>query len=227
MDIAVLAPCDVLRNGLSAMLERLDAVGSVDSHRTLAELFVALRDRDDDRDPDVVIVSCVPDADLPGLVRCAFPESRMLELVGGTGTSDLAVAAETDADGYLMLHDITEATLDRALQALVCGENPTPQPVASNLFKHTGSTDALPSWIQPHFSPCERHVIALLVEGLSNRQIAQRLEISVHSAKRRVSAVLHKANSPSRTHFVAHLLRDDRELLSRALPVGAPVTGGR
>ena len=221
MDVAVLAPCDVLRAGLSALLSRLPAVGTVECHRTLAELFTA--HADDSWRPDVVIVSCVPNADITELVRYSFPGSRMLELVGGTGATDRAVAPETAADSYLMLHDITEVTLDHALQDLVRGVPPMPRPAASTMFEPTRSTDALLSWIQPHFSPCERHVIALLLEGLSNRQIAQRMEISVHSAKRRVSAVLHKSNSPSRTHFVAHLLRDDRGLLSRSLPV----SGGR
>jgi len=218
MDIAILAPCEVLRSGLAAMLGRLGVTSGLESHRTLAELFIAAKQRGDEWNPDIVVVSCVPNGDIADLVRCAFPGCRMLELVGSTGTSDLAVAAETHADGYLMVHDTTDATLDGALQALMCGESPMPLPIANNLFRHTRSTDRLLSFIQPHFSPSERHVIALLLEGLSNRQISQRLEISVHSAKRRVSAVLHKSNSPSRTHFVAHLLRDDQGLLSSALP---------
>jgi DNA-binding NarL/FixJ family response regulator len=96
-----------------------------------------------------------------------------------------------------MLHDTTEPRLDHTLQALMRGELQIPQPIANYLFERARSTDGSPPWIRPYFNPSERNVIDLLLEGLSNRQIAQRLGISLHSAKRRVSAVLQKANSPS------------------------------
>jgi two-component system nitrate/nitrite response regulator NarL len=173
------------------------------------ELLVARKARGSEWNPDIVIVSGAPNDDVADLVRSWFPTSRVLELVASAEPGDLAMAAKTHVDGYLMLHDITEATLDGTLQALMRGELPMPMPVASYLLERARSTDALPSRIQPYFSACERDVIALLLEGFSNRQIAHRLGISLHSAKRHVSAVLHKVNSPSRAHFVAQMLRDD------------------
>jgi len=191
------------------MLGRLGVVSSHECHRTIAELLVAQKARSDECDPDIIIVGCVANDDVADLVRDVFPTSRMLELVTSTEPRDLAMATKTHADGYVMLHDITDTTLGSTLQALMCGELPMPLPIANYLFKHTRSTAAFPSWIQPCFSPNERDVIALLLEGQSNRQISQKLEISLHSAKRRVSALLCKVNSPSRTHFVAQMLRDD------------------
>lgn len=52
------------------------------------------------------------------------------------------------------------------------------------------------SRIQWHFSPRERDVVSLLLDGRSNAKIARELGISLHSAKRHVSAVLKKVNSP-------------------------------
>lgn len=189
------------------MLQRLAAVSRVECYRCEDDLRIA-QANGDDGNPDVVIVGCVsPDSSLE-FVRNLFPESRVLELVPSSEPRDLAAAARDHADGYLMLPDITQSALDRTLQALMRGELPIPPPVAKYLFERVQSAEVAPPRAQPYFSPSERNVIDLLLEGLSNRQIAQKLDISLHSAKRRVSAVLHKANSPSRAHFVAHMLRD-------------------
>jgi DNA-binding NarL/FixJ family response regulator len=209
LDVAVLEPREVLRYGLATMLGRLGGVSSLECHRSMDELLVARSARGNGWNPDIVIVSGACNDDITDLVQSMFPTSRVLELIVSAEPGDLALAAKTHADGYLMLYDITEATLDGTLQALMRGELPMPPPVANYLLERVRSSDTSPSRIQPYFSPRERDVIALLLKGLSNRQIAHRLGISLHSAKRHVSAVLHKVNSPSRAHFVARMLRDD------------------
>lgn len=212
MDVAVLEPREVLRCGLATMLGGFGGVSTAECHRTMEELLVARKARGSEWDPDIIIVSCAPNDDVADLARSMFPTSRVLELVASAEPGDLAMAAKTHADGYLMLRDTTEATLDDTLQALMRGELPMPSPVANYLLECARSTDASPSRIQPYFSPRERDVIDLLLDGLGNRQIADKLGISLHSAKRYVSAVLSKTNSPSRAHFVARMLRDDYDV---------------
>ena len=53
----------------------------------------------------------------------------------------------------------------------------------------------------------ELEVLALLAEGASNKQIAQRLGISVHTAKFHVGAVLDKLDAIGRTDAVAQAAR--------------------
>lgn len=210
MDVVVLEPRELLRQGLVAVLGCLGVVGRIECHGNLSELL-RRHARGPEWNPDVIIVcgASAEDEDVADHVRSSFPASRVLELVASTEHRDLAMAAKTHADGYLMLHDTTETTLDRTLQALMRGEVTMPQPVANYLFECARMAEAAPPRPGSHFSPGERAVIDLLLEGLSNQQIAQKLGISLHSAKRRVSALLHKANSPSRAHFVAQMLRDD------------------
>ncbi|WP_067798161.1 LuxR C-terminal-related transcriptional regulator [Actinomadura formosensis] len=211
MDVVVLESLEVLRRGLEAMLRQLDRIGRLECHRSMEELLLMTsKARGGEWNPDVIIVSCCAPDDISSHVRTAFPASRILELVTRADPEHLAMAARTHADGYLMVHDITEATLDVTLQALMRGELPIPVPIASYLLDRARSSEFSPSPHQPYFSPRERDVISLLLEGLSNQQIASKLGISVHSAKRHVSAVLNKVNSPSRVHFVTQMLRDDR-----------------
>jgi LuxR family maltose regulon positive regulatory protein len=53
----------------------------------------------------------------------------------------------------------------------------------------------------------EREVLLLLVEGLTNRQIAERLVVSEHTVHRHVTNILRKLALPSRTAAAAHAVR--------------------
>jgi DNA-binding NarL/FixJ family response regulator len=56
-------------------------------------------------------------------------------------------------------------------------------------------------------TPREREVLALLADGLTNRQVAARLVVSEHTVHRHVANLLRKLGLPSRTAAVAHALR--------------------
>jgi two-component system nitrate/nitrite response regulator NarL len=196
------------------MLGRLDVVGDIECQHSVDALVDVREARGGQWSPDVVIVNSAPDGDAAGRVRTTFPTSRVLELVPSAGSEDLAMAAKTRADGYVMLQDITHASLHETLRTVMRGQLAIPPPVANYLLEHARTTAEAPPRIQAYFSPRELDVIGLLVEGLGNQQIANRLGISLHSAKRHVSAVLHKVNSPSRTAFVACILRDDLDIRS-------------
>jgi DNA-binding CsgD family transcriptional regulator len=59
----------------------------------------------------------------------------------------------------------------------------------------------------PAITPRETQVLALLAEGMSNRGIALRLGISIHTAKFHVKALLDKLDAVGRTDAVAHAAR--------------------
>lgn len=56
-------------------------------------------------------------------------------------------------------------------------------------------------------TPREREVLKLLAEGLTNRQIAERLVVSEHTVHRHVTNILRKLDVPSRTAAAAHAVR--------------------
>jgi len=66
----------------------------------------------------------------------------------------------------------------------------------------SGSTDGDVS-----LTPRELEVLTLLAEGMSNKAIARRLGISVHTAKFHVGALIDKFDAVGRTDAVAHAAR--------------------
>jgi DNA-binding CsgD family transcriptional regulator len=56
-------------------------------------------------------------------------------------------------------------------------------------------------------TPRERDVLLLMAEGVSNKAIARRLGISVHTAKFHVGSLLDKLDATGRTDAVAHAAR--------------------
>lgn len=56
-------------------------------------------------------------------------------------------------------------------------------------------------------TPREREVLELLAEGASNKTIARRLGISVHTAKFHVGSLLDKLDASGRTDAVTHAAR--------------------
>jgi len=59
----------------------------------------------------------------------------------------------------------------------------------------------------------ELEVLALLAEGASNKLIARRLEISVHTAKFHVAAILAKLGAVNRTDAIAMAMREGLVLI--------------
>jgi DNA-binding NarL/FixJ family response regulator len=62
--------------------------------------------------------------------------------------------------------------------------------------------------LRPRLSAREQQVAALLLEGASNKVIARALDISVHTAKFHVTAVLDKVGAHNRADAVSIILRE-------------------
>jgi DNA-binding CsgD family transcriptional regulator len=70
-----------------------------------------------------------------------------------------------------------------------------------------GEVEGAAFLLRPALTPRETETLALLVDGASNKVIARRLDISVHTAKFHVAAVLAKLHARNRADAVAIALR--------------------
>ena len=67
--------------------------------------------------------------------------------------------------------------------------------------------DSAPSELMSNLTPREREVLALLAEGLPNKAISDRLDITEHTVKFHVNAILGKLDAQSRTEAVSRAIR--------------------
>lgn len=110
---------------------------------------------------------------------------------------------QVGAIGYL-LKDVSADELARAIRAAAAGKPTLASEAAQVLIQSARAPAEKPGF---DLTERERQVLALMTEGLNNQQIAERLVISVSTAKFHVSSVLSKLNAASRTEAVAIALQ--------------------
>jgi DNA-binding NarL/FixJ family response regulator len=112
------------------------------------------------------------------------------------------------SNGFLVQDELTSTSLASTIARVAAGDTPMPPMLANRLLSRAreGVWKAAPTG--SNLTARERQVLELLVEGLSNKEIARRLRISQHGVKRLVSNVLAKLNCPNRTQAVAVALTD-------------------
>lgn len=111
----------------------------------------------------------------------------------------VAFGATSGASGMLS-PDATSEQLDLAIRAVAAGllvQSPGAQPARG----FAPADDA------PLLTPREREILGLISEGLSNKAMARRLGISVHTIKFHMEALFTKLDATSRAEAVAKGLR--------------------
>jgi NarL family two-component system response regulator LiaR len=157
--------------------------------------------------PDVVLMDMVmPDMDgatATALIRQKFPQVQILVLTSFKEGDLIKKALEAGAIGYL-LKDVSAEDLARAIRSAHAGRATLSPEAAQSLVETTN----LPPAPGLDLTEREREVLALMVEGLNNIQIAARLTVSPSTIKSHVSNILSKLGVASRTEAVSLALRN-------------------
>ncbi|MFI6388610.1 response regulator transcription factor [Nonomuraea sp. NPDC050547] len=196
---------EVVRCGLCAMLRELGTLDEVVGSSCVDQSMGILHSGR----PTLLVLSDTPEPQrAEKLARTASDLGvRVLLVLRTASDRTLAQVAPIPADGYLLENVLTRETLSSALSDLESGLVPMPGAVARKLMAQIGpdtrSREAAPAPREETpdalLSCREMEALALLAEGLSNKQIARRLGISEHGAKRHVANILAKLNCPNRT----------------------------
>ena len=179
----------LVRSGLAAVLSAYPGLVLTES-RESADTPVAA---------DVVVW----DAPHPPAATATSP---VLALV--SGASEARQALRAGARGALSRAASPEAIAPAAL-AVAAGHWVLDERFASELLHLGEAAPPAPTLL----SPRETEVLSLLSEGLSNRDIAERLGISRHTAKFHVNAILDKLGATTRTEAVVLAARSGMLIL--------------
>lgn len=156
---------------------------------------------------DVVLMDLV----MPGMdgaaatraIRERCPEVQVIALTSFPEDDLVNGALQAGAIGYL-LKNVSANELAQAIRAAHAGR-PTLAPEATQALIRQANQ---PRKLGDDLTEREREVLALMVEGLTNPQIAQRLYVSRSTVKFHVSSVLAKLGAASRTEAVALALQE-------------------
>ena len=193
----------MVRWGLATFLlvfDEFKLVGEAESGRTAIQLCAEVL-------PDVVLMDmAMPDMDgvtATRLIHQQFPQVRVIALTSFKEGKLIRDALEAGAIGYL-LKDVSADELAQAIRAAHSGRA-TLSPEAEQSLVQTANQPPAPGL---DLTGRERAVLALMVEGLNNTQIAGRLTISISTVKSHVSNILSKLGAASRTEAVTLALRN-------------------
>jgi two-component system, NarL family, response regulator LiaR len=193
----------MVRRGLATFLkvyDDLELAGEASSGEAAIQLCGKLL-------PDVVLMDMVmPDMDgatATRLIRQKFPEVQVLALTSFKEEKLVQNALQSGAIGYL-LKDVSADELAQAIRAAHAGRA-TLSPEAAQALVHAAAQPPEPGH---DLTERERAVLALLVEGLNNTQIAGRLVVSPSTIKSHVSNILSKLGVASRSEAVALAVRN-------------------
>ncbi len=192
----------MVRRGLVTFLkvfDDLELAGEADSGAAAVQLCAQVQ-------PDVVLMDMMmPDMDGPTatrIIRQKFPQVQIIALTSFKEEKLVQSALEAGAIGYL-LKDISADDLVQAIRAAHLGRA-TLSPEAAQVLVDAASQPPAPGH---DLTDRERTVLALMIEGLNNTQIAERLVVSPSTIKSHVSNILAKLDVTSRTEAVALAVR--------------------
>ena len=157
--------------------------------------------------PDVILMDMalpvMDGATATRAIRQQFPQVQVIVLTSFKEGELIKNALEAGAIGYL-LKDVSANELVDAIRAAHAGRA-TLSPEAAQALVETSNQPPTPGLT---LTEREREVLALMIEGLNNTQIAGMLTVSPSTIKSHVSSILAKLGVASRTEAVTLALRN-------------------
>jgi two-component system, NarL family, response regulator LiaR len=199
----------IARLGLRLILERIPEFAVVgEAEDGLAAVAGTLELK-----PAVVLMDIM----LPGIdgieatkqIKAALPGCRVLMLTSYERDDDVFAALSAGADGYC-LKTISAEQLALAIRAVADGVAWLDPGIARRVLQGSSRSQAAASPQKPRFalSQREHEVLQLIVDGLSNQEIADRLILSAETIKTHIRHIMEKLAVSDRTQAAVKALRE-------------------
>ncbi len=195
--VLILDDHELVREGLAELLGRdptMEVVGKAETGEEALRLFREQR-------PDVTLVDLrmVPTDGVTviGWLRDENPEARIIMLTSYDTDEDIYRGLKAGASSYL-LKQVGLGELVNTIRAVHAGERRIPPAIAAKLAEHMAN---------PQLTPRQVDTLRLIVDGLSNQEIANRLNITEGTVKAHVKAILAKFGARDRAQAASVALK--------------------
>ncbi len=199
----------LFRKALASMLaarEDMQVVGDVENGKEAVALAARL-------EPDLVLM----DIHMPGgdgiaaakAIKKATPQVKVVMLTAYDDDEDLFTAIKSGADGYI-LKSLHPSQLFLLLDGIRRGEAPISGVMADRILREFRKADQEPcDPAEGHaaLTPKEVETLELLVQGRSNRDIANALSVSENTVKRHLVDIMDKLHLQNRIQLAVYAVR--------------------
>ena len=144
-------------------------------------------------------------------VKREFPASKIIVMDLLPAHEDIVEFVNVGVSGFMM-KDATLDDLVHTIRSVAAGAHVLPPQMTATLFSRI-ARDAVakgrPEVLESvRMTPRERDVINLIAEGLSNKEIAARLDVATHTVKSHVRNIMEKLTLHTRLQIAAYAHRD-------------------
>jgi two-component system, NarL family, nitrate/nitrite response regulator NarL len=202
--VLIVSDIRLYREGIALLLRAHGKLAPVAEVTDVSQALADFRERK----PDVVLLDgAMPDA--VGAVRTLIAaEPDMCVVVLGVDEDEAVVVAYAEAgiSGYVT-RDADSAALSTALETVAAGGMLCSPHMAATLLKRIGKLSGreVPQTLGARLTAREKEIVELVGNGLSNKEIAQRLCIEVPTVKNHVHNILEKLHVRRRGEVAAAL----------------------
>ncbi len=202
----------ILREGISAMINKQrDVIVAAVSDGRDNTLLKARAVK-----PHLVLMDLGLDSqnslDVVQSVKKEFPGIKIIGMGLAPTQLDIMEFVQAGAEGFI-LKDATVEEVIKTIRAVVGGETVLPPPMTGSLFFQVAEHAILNGKRKLkgaiRMTQREKEIIALIVDGMSNKQIAARLNIATFTVKSHVHNILEKLALHSRLQIASHA-RDEK-----------------
>ena len=193
-----------LREKIASFLDSMEGLKCLSSYTSAKDALAGLpREK-----PDVILM----DINLGGIsgIECVrqlkpkLPHSQVIMLTVFEDTEKIFAALTAGASGYL-LKRMPLSKLSEAIHEVMDGGSPMSAPIAREVVRLLRKIPT-PGDANAHLSPREREVLESLAAGRTYKQIANEMEVTIHTVRSYIRRIYEKLHVQSRTEAVAKFL---------------------
>ena len=198
----------LVRQGIRLLLETqpdFRVVGEANDGAQVVQMANELR-------PDIVVMDlAMPHMDgieATRAIKCGLPETQILALTMYENDEYFFKMLEAGAAGYVLKRAAAHELI-AALRAVDHGEVVlSPTLIKKLVVDYVGRTQAGEGHaVPPNVTAREHEVLTLIADGYSNREIAERLGVSLSTVQTHYAHLIEKLNLRNRTELVKYALR--------------------